>query len=129
MGKVLESLLGLGVVGVIAFGIHKKKKADAEEERRRNTPCVFEPPVTEDVFSDIAISEGKRIKRLRVAVDGPVVAGTVTSVSGISTWCFTLDFNDYGHITGRYWLNSENYDSSIPSILAKRIQERIQAMH
>lgn len=38
----------------------------------------------------------------------------VQSQSGISEWEFWVDFNDYGHITGRFWWHTDNSDSNIP---------------
>ena len=60
-----------------------------------------------------------------VHIQGPVIYATVSSQSGISTWNFSIDFNDYGHITGIYWARSSNAQSSIPKNLADRISDRI----
>ncbi len=57
--------------------------------------------------------------------DGPVVYGIVESQSGLSEWSFTIDFNDYGHITGEYWITTDNDDSIIPERVAGRIREAI----
>jgi hypothetical protein len=37
-----------------------------------------------------------------------------------------LDFNDYGDLTGKYWLSQENYDSDLPQKFARTIQEEIK---
>lgn len=58
-------------------------------------------------------------------IEGPIVYGTVRSQSGISDWSFTIDFNDFGRITGSYWLSSDNRDSEIPSTIAKRMKSDI----
>ncbi len=58
-------------------------------------------------------------------LDGPVVYGVVQSQSGISEWNFKLDFNDYGHITGTYWLSSDNDDSNIPERFGDLIRSAI----
>lgn len=91
----------LAIGGLAAFGIKAKKNADRDHERR-NTPCYFNDGISAGEFEEIAISLAKPIKRLMVSVDGPVVYGEVRSQSGISTWNFKLDFNDWGHITGTY---------------------------
>jgi hypothetical protein len=38
----------------------------------------------------------------------------VGSISGLSTWEAEIGFNHYGHLTGAYWLDTENTDSLIP---------------
>lgn len=53
----------------------------------------------------------------------------VLSQSGISEWEFELDFNDYGKITGSYWIYSDNYDSMIPKALGNSIQEEINCLY
>lgn len=69
---------------------------------------------------------GRHIKRLTdLSINGPVVYGTVRTNSGLSEWDFKLDFNDYGHITGRYWLIYGNEDSSIPIKVAEKISSMI----
>ena len=66
------------------------------------------------------------IKRIRsLQVEGPVISGTVRSQSGLSDWSFKIDFNDYGKLTGSYWLTSGNKVSNIPTVLADRIVEQI----
>ena len=99
---------------------------EAEQERRRNTPCRFEEGFSEADFEQMANRAARKIKRLeKVAVDGPIVYGMVQSQSGISDWYFMLDFNDYGHITGTYWCSSDNEDSNIPTRLGSLIQDEI----
>ena len=72
----------------------------------------------------------KQIRNRKIEWDirGPVVYFTVYSQSRITTWSFTLDFNDYGHITGRYWRWQENYDSSIPDRIGDTISETIHGL-
>ena len=74
----------------------------------------------------MALKVTKKIKRVKnISVSGPFVCGEVESQSGISTWDFCVDFNDYGHITGKYWIRSENDDSSIPSRIGEMISEQL----
>lgn len=56
---------------------------------------------------------------------GAKVYGSVRSQSGLTEWDFTIDFNDYGKISGAYWLWSENEDSLIPEYIAKEMQKKI----
>jgi len=44
----------------------------------------------------------------------------------LSEWNFKVDFNDYGHLTGQYWLTSDNDDSNIPSHVADNISSMIR---
>ena len=109
--------------------LEKYLNKEAKKRKKQiSTVCKFDGLISEEGFSRIAYSEANKIKRLSVSVDGPVIYGTVTSVSGLSEWYFTLDFNDWGKITGEYWLNEDNYDSSVPSTYAFRVQSIIEAL-
>lgn len=122
---ILGWIVGVGVVGHVIKKVHKER---AEQERRRNTPCRFVDGFSEYEFKQIVKKAGKNIRRLsEVSVDGPVVYGVVQSQSGISEWNFKLDFNDYGHITGTYWLSSDNDDSNIPERLGDLIRSAIHS--
>lgn len=46
-------------------------------------------------------------------------------MSGISVWNATLDFNDFGHITGWHKIISENDDSKLPEAFAREVVEGI----
>lgn len=112
-------ILGVGAAAAVIWSI-------ADEHKRKNSVVDYSEGISEEEFEIIAISAAKPIKRLWVTVDSPIVYGTVQSESGISTWKFTLDFNDYGHITGNYWKNTENEDSSIPDKLGEEIKRVIR---
>ena len=104
----------------------KKKEKQEKEERRMNSYCGFTDGISQEEFEAIALSSKKRIKRLTdISVEGPIVYGTVQSHSGISEWCFKVDFNDFGHLTGNYWLSTDNDDSDIPYRVAESIQDAI----
>jgi hypothetical protein len=113
---------GLGLLAIVS-------KANKEEQARKSCVCEFDGAVTEDTFQTIVRSAAKPIRRLKVLeIDGPVVKCSVRSSSGISTWEFTLDFNDYGEITGKCWVKSENNESTIPTVLRDRIQEELESL-
>ena len=100
----------------------KQRKAMEEEARRKKTPCYFLDGFTKMEFAEMVARAAKPMKkRLSVSADDLVIHGYVNSMSGISTWKFTLDFNDYGKFTGKYWLDTENDDSAIPERLANNI--------
>lgn len=122
MGFLLKALgVGLAIAGV------KKIKHNIEEEnRRRNTVCRFEDEISKEEFYVMVKRGGKGIRRIiNLYADGTMVYGTVRSQSGISDWCFRIDFNDYGKLTGAYWLSTDNKDSEIPKIVADRIAQQI----
>lgn len=124
-------LIEFGALSAVALMFRKErkesKKAAELERKRRETHCTFTKELTRSMFKRIAIEEAKKIRRLWVDVEGTVIDGWVKSVSGLSEWHFTLDFNDFGRITGEYWLSRDNYDSDVPDIYAERIQKRIEA--
>ena len=95
---------------------------------RPNIPCDFSLGITEEELRCFAENAIKTIKgrHIEYSVEGPIVRGAVRSNSGITVWMFTVDFNDYGYVSGRYWLYSENNDSPIPKTIAKRMQLLIE---
>ena len=98
-----------------------------EEVERKNTICWYSNNFSQREFETVAINVAKRIKRLYVFVDRYYVIGQVRTSSGINTWEFKLDFNDYGRITGNYWFTyRDNYDSQIPDTYAKELKNEIQ---
>ena len=121
-----------GILSVLAFGAvaaccipfirHEAK----EEKRRRSKACRFKGSVSEDDFCAIVKSAGSGLKNLvSLYSEGTDVYGIVRSRSGISEWKFKVDFNDYGKLTGKYWITSENSDSQIPKLVADRIVSAI----
>ena len=50
----------------------------------------------------------------------------VRSNSGLTTWSARVDFNDYGHLTGNYWLETDNTESVIPEHFANSMQAEIR---
>ena len=69
-----------------------------------------------DDFVQIAKLSARGFKRLRlVSVDDVVIRCNVESQTGYSDWYFTVDFNNWGHVTGILWTLSQiNEDSLIP---------------
>lgn len=117
-------IIGAGVLGKL---IKDVRKSAVEEIKRKNTTCNFNDGISEEEFKTIVKIATKNIKRLsKLSTSGPVVYGTVRSQSGISEWCFNIDYNDYGHITGRYWLSSDNHNSNIPDYVADNICKGIK---
>ena len=134
-----SKMIGLGLIGI---GISKVKENVREQEenrlrkereiaeierKRKGYICYFDGKVTREEFYAIVTKTKKQIRRLTyLYAEDTVVYGRYCSQSGITEWNFKIDFNDYGQLTGRYWLSSENKDSNIPKVVADRISERIK---
>lgn len=98
-----------------------------ETERRKNSPLCFDDGLTQNEFLEIARDVAKRTPRVGdVVVTGMTVSLYVRSNSGLTTWTAEIDFNDYGHLTGAYWLRTENSDSLIPKHYANAVQAQIK---
>lgn len=105
----------------------EKKRRKEEEIRRKSIHCYFDGEISKEEFNAMVKRGGKKIRRITsLYANGPIVHGTVQSQSGISDWSFRIDFNDYGELTGKYWLSSDNDDSDIPKIVADRIAQQIR---
>jgi len=127
MGVFDKMLVGGGAVvaGTVARFLYKDFQ---ETRRRRATPLSFTDGITQSQFVDIAETLGRRTARVhRVTVEGMTVRLHVTSNSGLSTWSAELDFNDYGHLTGAYWMSTENTQSIIPKHFADALQEQVRS--
>ena len=104
----------------------RRLQEQAEEERRKNTPCHFVDGISENAFSRIVKRSSKRFRRLKVTrIDGAVIYLEYYSQSGLSSYNAVIDFNDYGHITGRYWLENENEDSNLPTAFADYLSKQL----
>lgn len=114
----------------------KRQKCEAESARqddidakRRNTLCKFKDGITYEDFSAIAHKAEKQMKRIKkVTISGVAIYCTVESQTGYSDWNFCVDFNDWGHITGTYWKNTENFDSNIPKHFGDMVSGDIHQM-
>lgn len=138
MVKKVGFLSWLLVGGVTAYGIHTIKKSNEEERlriaeklerERQRKACVysFNDGLSEEDFEKIVMRCAKKINRIeKVYVSGLDISCIASSQSGISTWRFTLDFNDYGKLTGKCYYKSENTDSNIPERLNDLIYEQLE---
>lgn len=103
----------------------KKKRSARQELIRRNIVCLFEDGISKEQFEAIASRECMRFESvlLEAEVDGPVIQGIVCSQSRTSEAKFKIDFNNFGHITGKYWMWSDNDNTEIPEMIAESISE------
>ncbi len=114
--------------GGLLYLAKKTREISEEEKRRKATPCKFNDGISKGQFDDLVEKSARYLQNITdLSIDGPVVSATVRSHSGLSEWDFEIDYNDYGHITGRYWLSTENHDSSLPQKLADNISAMIKA--
>lgn len=119
----------LKVIGarIAISGIDKIKDNFLDESRRKNMVCHFDGEITKEEFYAIVKRCGNGMSRLTdIYADETMVYGTVRSQRDKSDWCFRIDFNDYGRLTGQYRLFSDNRSSDIPKYIAERIAEQIR---
>ena len=132
--SVLKWVIG-GAIGIKVLKSKKESREEAKkleqeksrEDYRKSIPCVFDNGITESEFAVIvrrAISNSRKIKDCLVS--GPVVFCTVVSGVGDAYWSFKIDFNDFGHITGKYWILSDYEDVAYPTHIAKKIEKLIK---
>lgn len=91
---------------------------------------VFTSKISEEKFKEIVEKAVARIKKrtIKYSIEGAKILGEVESLSRISTWSFTLDFYNYGRLTGDCTIWSENDTSEIPNAIANSIKQDIQAV-
>lgn len=130
-------IFSIFLIFIIAFSVYltfasekQKEEKQKEDFRRRNCYVYFSNGITENDFQTIAIKSISKIKKRKigVSIDKAIVYGKVLSQTGLSSWNFSIDFNDYGLITGKYWILSENEDSSIPISIANNMKEMIEEL-
>lgn len=139
MSNILN-LIGITIFGVWLLASRSKNKNKNkqtlneetldDEEIRKNTVCKFDDEkLSQQDFENIVVRNCRRIKRVyNVNVEGSVVSAKFQSQSGITSWSFVIDFNDYGKITGRYWISTTNKNSEIPRAIANMVKESIEQL-
>lgn len=121
-------ILMLALLCIIALKVSDDDESNQKRSTSRFKPCSWNDGITQDQFRHMANIACKYVKRLdSMQVAGAVVLGTVRAQSGLSKWDFRLDFNDHGHVTGRYSIYSENEDSIIPKHIAENLKSMIEA--
>ena len=127
----LDTILMFVVGGVVVKELRKSAKEHKEEvrleEKRQNSWQGFVDEITEEQFQKMIYAAKRKVKRVSdLYNNGPIVYGSVYSKSGLSEWDFKLDFNDFGHLTGKYRLSADNSDSSIPRFIGNTISAYIR---
>lgn len=106
--------------------LRELEERQKRNERRIRTAFRFYDDLSGEEFSQIVSESRKGIKRLiSISCTGASVTGVVRSQSKLTEWTFWLDFNDWGRLTGSYWITSENDDSVIPKVVGDRISSAI----
>jgi hypothetical protein len=125
--SLLDKSLRAGAVVVGIVQVAMAAKESLETRRRRSTTPSFDDGVSRVDFRELLKATAARTPRV---TDVDVIAMTgvirVQSSSGLTSWKAEVDFNDYGHLTGRYWLKSDNPDSAIPDHYARAVQAEIK---
>lgn len=106
----------------------KKQEKEQKKEEKRRMSCKFDRGVSFEEFEGLVLLAKKqlKIKRLKeLSIKGSDVFGRVVSESSNSDWYFVIHFNDHGHMTGRYQLESDNKQSKIPRRFAEKVSELI----
>ncbi len=128
---IFKKLTNVVIAGAVGYGIikliSKANENHEEEKHRKATPCHFKENLSKEQFAVISKKALKRYKNRLIDynINGPIIECTFESQSGLSSWACRIDFNDYGHISGKYWIYSENDDSVIPEKIANIIKESI----
>jgi hypothetical protein len=122
--SLFEKVLIGGGLAWLARTMHRNA---LEEQRRRDSPLTFEDGLTREDFEALATATARQTPRVvRSEVVGMTVHLHIQSISGLSEWQARVDFNDYGHLTGRRWIESENDDSQVPSYFADTMSAEIR---
>lgn len=117
----------ISIPGEIAKQCEEMERRRKLEEERRATPPSYDDGVSEEEFEQIVLKAKKGIPRIKSAIiSGFVVNIEVKSQSGISIWEATIDFNDFGHLTGWHRIWSDNDDSNIPEAFAREVLEGVR---
>lgn len=123
----LDKLLVGGVAALIGGGVVRSYRSVQETIRRKSTPMTFDGHLTQHDFVMISTRVAEATPRVfRSTTTGVTVLIKVRSNSGLSTWTAEIDFNDYGRLTGNYWIQSSNTQSPIPEVFARAVQEEIR---
>ena len=114
------------VAEIHSWNSQERLEKKQDEELRQSLSIQFPEFLNQEEFNRIIHEETDKINRFKkVEINQALINFEVYSNSRISTWCFTLDYNDYGILTGKVIISSENSDSSIPENVSLRISERL----
>lgn len=114
------------VAEIHSWNSQERLERKQDEELRQSLSIQFPEFLNQEEFNRIIHEETDKINRFKkVEINQALINFEVYSNSRISTWCFTLNYNDYGILTGKVRISRENTDSSIPENISLRISERL----
>ena len=114
------------VAEIHSWNSQERLEKKQDEELRQSLSIQFPEFLNQEEFNRIIHEETDKINRFKkVEINQALINFEVYSNSRISTWCFTLNYNDYGILTGKVRISRENTDSSIPKNVSLRISERL----
>ena len=126
LGKAALNIAKTPVVAVVDY-VKVVREAAQEEKRRRESPCLFVDGISEERFSELAHEAARETVRVcSLDINDMTITIHVKSQSGLTTWDADIDYSDFGHLTGRYWLKTENNESLIPEHYAKALKDKIE---
>lgn len=126
-----SSILCASTIAIVSGGyiLHERKKnrlREEEERRRKSYFCSFSDGISKSDFDSIVSKTARQFRRVKlVEIDNAIIHIEYYSQSHISKYYATIDFNDYGALSGRYWIQNENIDSNLPYAFANSISETI----
>ena len=104
----------------------ESKQAELEKQRRKNTPVRFTDGITHDDFvSFVEYAEKQTPRVASIQVNGANVHLKIKLQSQLSVWAVDIDFNDYRHLSGKYWIEGDQHDSAIPEHFAEIVSGNI----
>ncbi len=126
LGKIALGVAVTPFTAIVNF-VEEQRRQREEERRRRESPCVFTDGISKERFLELAQEAANETVRVQsFDVNKMAVTIHVKSQSGLTTWDADIDYSDFGHLTGRYWLKTENDDSLIPEHYAKVLKKKIE---
>ena len=123
---LFEKLLLSGGVAIAGIAAKRVYGNFQETRRRKSSPLQFTEALSPMTFNEIVQEAARKTPRVKgIAITGMTVDLHIRSNTGLTSWNTEVDFNDYGRLTGTYWLNSENKDSVIPKFFADLVESEI----
>jgi hypothetical protein len=88
-----------------AFRYFSSESPEARDRQRKSTPLSFDDGVSYERFQDMARNASRRFKNVDsvTANREGIVEVKWHSNTRKSHFTARLDFNDWGHLTGRFW--------------------------
>lgn len=145
MGYLIGFVIVLIVLFIVFYGIRMiridprdiKRKIDLNKRKKthqkRKGP-FYENFISDADFYNLAISavDSRRGFRKRVDsiwTDEYTVYGNIISQSELTKWSFKIDFDDEGHLTGKYTIRQDAKNSIIPEEIAEEISDKLNGYY